>query len=218
MRAPSPYPSGVVCLGPGLPNDPLEPSEENKMKKTIPLVASIILFMGIYQSSFAGEIRLGGSFNYYAMTDSIFNNLYGNGGFMPGLCLSYEPIRKFEIRGEANYYRVNGKMSYNQEKITFSMIPIVLGLRLRVAEIRSLSPYLGFGFGFFPYKEELPARFGNVSESTSGFHLEGGAYLNPAKMFYLDFNVRYIIATAKSSYDDIKLGGIRAGIGVGIRI
>lgn len=187
------------------------------MKKIIFILTVLILLVGSSPYSFAEKFRLGGSFNYYASADSIHKELYGKGGLMFGGSLSYEPIRQLEIRGEANYYRAKGNMNFSQEDITFTIIPVVLGLRVWVVEIRNFKPYIGAGFNFISYKEELPDRFENISESTTGTHLEGGTYLHLAKMFYLDFNVRYSFATAESSYEDIKLGGFRAGIGVGIR-
>jgi outer membrane protein W len=177
----------------------------------------LIILAGLSHYSFAENLRLGGSFNYYAAADSIHKELYGNGGLMLGGFLSYELIKRLEIRGEAHYYQAKGNMSFTQEEITFTIIPIALGLRVWIVETQKLRPYLGTGFNFFSYKEELPDRFEDISESTTGIHFEAGTYLNLAKMFYLDFNVRYSFGTAESSYEDIKLGGLRAGIGIGIR-
>lgn len=187
------------------------------MKNLKVILTVVILVAGLSHFSFAEKFRLGGSFNYYVAEDSILKELYGNGGLMIGGTLSYEVIKQLEIRGEANYYQAKGNMSFSQEDITFTVIPVVIGLRVWVAEVQKLKPYVGAGFNIISYKEELPDRFEDISESTTGLHIEGGTYLNLAKMFYLDFNVRYSFATAESSYEDIKLGGLRAGIGIGIR-
>ena len=187
------------------------------MKKVSFILTVLIVLVGLSHYSFAENFKLGGLFNYYAAADSILKELYGNGGLMIGGSLSYEPIKLLEIRGEANYYQAKGNMSFTQEDITFTIIPIVLGLRVWIVEVPTLRPYIGAGFNFYFYKEELPDRFEDISESTTGVHLEGGTYFHLAKMIYLDFNVRYSFATAKSSYEDIKLGGLRTGIGIGIR-
>jgi len=190
-----------------------EKQKETKMKKIEFMFTVLILFVGLSHYSFAENFKLGGSFNYYSVTDSIFNEVYEDGGLMFGGSLSYEPIKRLEIRGEANYYHAKGGMTFTQEEVTFTIIPIVVGLRIWIVEIKNFMPYLGTGINFYSYKEELPDRFEDISDSTIGFHFEGGTYLNLVKMFYLDFNFRYIFATA----EDIKLGGPRAGIGIGIQ-
>jgi len=65
-------------------------------------------------------------------------------------------------------------------------------------------------------KEELTDRFEEISDSTTESHSEGGACLNLAKMSYLDFNFKYIFAAGESPYENIKLGGLRVGIEIGI--
>lgn len=182
------------------------------MKKIEFMFAVLMLLVVLIQYSFAENFKLGGSFNYYAVTDSVFNEVYEEGGLMFGGSLSYEPIKRLEIRSEANYYQAKGEMTFTKEEVTFTIIPIVIGLRVWIVEIKKFKPYLGAGINFYSYKEELPERFEDISESTTGFHFEGGTYLNLAKMFYLDFNFRYISATA----ENIKLGGPRIGIGIGI--
>lgn len=194
-----------------------EKQKETKMKKIEFMFTVLILFVGLSHYSFAENFKLGGSFNYYSVTDSIFNEVYEDGGLMFGGSLSYEPIKRLEIRGEANYYHAKGGMTFTQEEVTFTIIPIVIGLRIWIVEIQKFKPYLGTGLNLYSYKEELPDRFDDISDSTIGFHLEGGTYLNLVKMFYLDFNVRYSFATTKSTHGNVKLGGLRAGIGIGIQ-
>ena len=186
------------------------------MKKIEIMFTVLMILVSLIQYSFAENFKLGGSFNYYAVTDSIFNEVYEEGGLMFGGSLSYEPIKRLEIRGEANYYQAKGEMTFTKEEVTFTIIPIVIGLRVWIVEIKKFKPYLGTGINFYSYKEELPERFEDISESTTGIHFETGTYLNFAKMFYLDFNMRYSFIAAESSYEDIKLGGPRAGIGIGI--
>ena len=188
------------------------------MKKIKFIFIVLILFVGLSHYSFAKNFKLGGSFNYYSVADDkIFKEVYEDGGLMFGVFLSYEPIKRFEIRGEANYFHAKGGMTFTKEEVTFTIIPIVIGLRIWTVEIQKFKPYLGSGLNLYSYKEELPDRFDDVSDSTIGFHFEGGTYLNLAKMFYLDFNIRYVFATTKSEHGNTELGGLRAGIGIGIQ-
>lgn len=165
--------------------------------------------------SFALGFKFGGSVNYYSVEDSIFKETYGEGNLMYGVSLSLETMRKFELRAEANHFRKQGEMTLTKEEITFTLRPVILGLRLRFVDLGLVSLYLGGGAGYYSYTENLPDRFEDVSESTIGYHGEAGCYVNVVPKFYLDFNVRYSIANAKPFDETVKLGGIRAGIGFG---
>lgn len=184
-----------------------------KNSMTVILVLFFIVILSNY--GLAEDFKAGGSLNYYSVTDSIYKDTYGKGNLMFGCSLSYEVIRKLELRAEANYFRDKGGMTKTKEEITFTIIPIVLGVRYKVLELNRLSPYLGAGVDFYFYKEDVPPRFEDVLDSTTGFHIEVGSYVNVIHGFYLDLNVRYIRANAKSDDETIKLGGFRAGIGMG---
>ena len=186
-----------------------------RMKKTIVTLIAMLSLLNLSPLNFAKGFGVGGSLNYYAVTDSIFKDIYGPGNIMFGCSLSYELIHKAELRAEVNYFRDRGEMSISQEEITMNIIPIVLGIRIRIKDIKSYSPYVGAGICFYSYREELPERFEDVSESTIGFHVEVGSYVDITHRFFLDLNVRYINAADKPFDETIKLGGFRAGIGIG---
>jgi opacity protein-like surface antigen len=185
------------------------------MKKSILFLLALFLVSSSSYQCWAGSFKVGASVNYYAISDSIFKELYKSGGMMFSGFLSYS-YKMFELRTEFNTFQLNGNMSLTKEEITFSMTPIVVGLRA-VLFNRTVSPYLGGGFNYCLYKEELPARFEPVSESVIGFHFEAGSYFYMTKGLHLDFNVRYTNLNAESFEGDVKIGGIRAGLGVGYR-
>jgi opacity protein-like surface antigen len=70
---------------------------------------------------------------------------------------------------------------------------------------------------FCSYKENVPERLGDVSESTTGFHAEVGSYLDVMRGFFLDLNIRYLKATVEPFDEKINLGGLRVGLGFGYR-
>jgi len=185
------------------------------MKKSILFLLALCLVSGFSYQCWAGSFKVGASVNYYAISDPIFKELYKSGGMMFGGFLSYS-YKMFELRTEFNTFQMNGNMSLTEEEIKFSMTPIVIGLRAGFLK-RTVSPYLGGGITYCPYKEDLPARFEPVSESVIGFHFEAGSYFYLAKGLHLDFNVRYTNLNAESFEGDVKIGGIRAGLGVGYR-
>lgn len=184
-----------------------------KIFRTSIIILAFLISLSTY--SFALGFKVGGSVNYYSVEDVIFKDTYGEGNLMFGISLSFEPIKKIELRAEANHFREQGEMTLTKEEITFTLRPVILGLRLRFADLGLVSLYLGGGAGYYFYTENLPDRFEDVSESTIGYHGEAGCYVNVVPKFYLDFNVRYSIVSAKPFDETIKLGGIRAGIGFG---
>jgi len=161
----------------------------------------------------AGGFRVSGSISYYSVADSIYKDTYGSGNLIYGASLSYDLWRNLEIRGEAGYFRDRGGTTLTREEIKFSMIPVVVGMRWKLAKISQLSPYLGAGVDFISFKET--ARLGDTSDSAVGFHLEAGSYVALGQGFHLDLNLRYVKADAQPFDETIKLGGWRAGVGVG---
>lgn len=187
------------------------------MKKITFLLTSILTLMILSHPAFSQKLKAGGALNYYTVTDSIYEDVYGKGNLMFGGSLSYEVLKRLELRAEANYFKQKGEMTLTQEEITLTLIPIVLGTRVYFFEFTQLSIYLGTGINFYAFKERLPDRLGDVSESTIGYHLEAGTYVNIFRKVYLDVNFRYIKADAKPYEETINLGGFRAGIGIGFQ-
>jgi opacity protein-like surface antigen len=190
---------------------------EGKMKKIMVAFTALFTLVSTSQPCFAESFKIGGCVNYYSVADSLFKDVYGKGNLMFGGALSYEPIRMLELRAEAHFFKQKGEMTISKEEITLTMRPIILGARIRFVEINRLSPYIGIGVDFYSYKEKIPDRFDDVSEHTTGFHVEGGFYVDAIHSLYLDVNIRYTKADTKPFDETVKLGGIRAGIGFGIQ-
>ncbi len=185
------------------------------MKKYIILIFVLLNFTIMAENISAKNIKIGCLLNYYFIADSTYKDIYGNGNIMVGGSVSYEISRNLELRGELNYFRDKGKMTLTKEKITFTIIPIVCALRYKVIELNKQTVYLGAGLNYYYYREKLPPRFKEVDDATMGYHFEIGSCLNLSQRFYMDFDLRYIFAKASAYEEKMKLGGIRAGIGIG---
>jgi opacity protein-like surface antigen len=186
--------------------------------KKIWIAVFVLGFNGILpQPGFSGDFKINAGANYYAVSDSLFKEIYGSGGLMFSGSLGYEVMKHLEVIAEASYYQDTGKMTLTGEEIKFTITPLVLAVRGKLPNVKTAIPYLGIGFEYFLYKEELPDRLEDVSDSTAGFHVETGVYVNVLGSLFLDLNVRYIQADAKPFDETIKLGGWRAGLGVGFR-
>jgi opacity protein-like surface antigen len=165
--------------------------------------------MGSFVS--AQGFRIGLSLGYQFVTDSIYKNTYGTGFLTFGGFLSYDLPKNFELRGEIDFSKDTGETTLTKEEITFSTVPVRIGIRIKLAEITRLSPYLGAGIGVVFFKEK--ARIGDTSDSTFGYHLEGGCYVALGQRFRMDLNLRYVNADAKPFEETLKLGGFKLGIG-----
>lgn len=179
------------------------------------ILTTCILMIGLRSPAFAGKFKIGGSINYYSVSDSIYKDTYGSGNLMFGAYLNYEIFHFLEVMAEANYYQDKGEMTLTKEEVKFTLTPLVLVIRSKLPKMKTATPYLGVGLEYYLYKEDLPDRFEDVSESTVGFHIEAGVYVNLLKSLFLDLNFRYTQADAKPFDETIKLGGWRAGLGVG---
>lgn len=187
------------------------------MRKKVGLVL-IFIFMFVFNSyPFADKFKIAGTLCYYSVSDSIYKDTYGSGNLMFGAYLNYELFRFLEIMAEANYCQDKGEMTLTKEEVKFTLTPLVLAIRGKLPNMKTATPYLGVGLEYYLYKEDLPDRFEDVSESTVGFHAEAGVYVNVLKNIFLDLNFRYIKADAKPFDETIKLGGLRAGLGIGFR-
>lgn len=157
--------------------------------------------------------RVGALLGYYSVADSIYKNSYGSGNFMLGGFLSYDLSNNIELRGEISYFSDRGEMTLTKEEIKFSLIPVMIGIRTKLIQIKNLDPYLGAGIDFSFFKER--ARIGDTSDSTAGYYVEGGCYVELGQRFHIDLNLRYVKADAKPYDETLKLGGFKIGIGGG---
>ena len=188
------------------------------MKKLEFIVASIIFLTIHVPSAFPLGVRIGASGNYYIVTDSVFRDAYGSGGLMVGGTVTLEIMKKLNLLVEANMIKLNGQMTISKEDIAFSLTPIGVGARFLLSDNGNFRPYAGAGADLCLYKETLPPRFGDSSGSTVGLHGEVGAYFELGLRLYVDVNVRYLLVSAKSEGEAFKMSGVKAGIGIGVRL
>jgi len=171
-----------------------------------------LLFVTVLFSSGEG-FRAGGSIGYYFVADPIYKDTYGSDSLIYEGFLGYDLSKHLEIRAAVGYFKDKGEMTLTREEIKFRMVPVVMGVRVKPVKLGKLSPYLGVGVDFCSFKET--ARLGDTSDSTTGFHLEGGSYVVLGQSFHGDINLRYVKADAQPLDEVIRLGGWRAGVGVG---
>jgi opacity protein-like surface antigen len=187
---------------------------EKPMRKTFSGFAFAIFVLGLAQPAFSGPLRLGITAGYYMPSDSAYKDLYGQGNLMFGGSLGFELIRKLELRLEGGYFQDSGKMNLTEEDLKLSFIAASLGARFRFVDGKALQPYVGAGVAMYSYKEDLPARLEDVSKTAVGLQGEVGGYYALTNKILLDLNFRYVLMNTKPLNESVKLGGLRAGLGV----
>lgn len=187
------------------------------MKKSVMMLFLFLLLIALSHPLVEGAIRVkvGCSVHYFVFKDSLFKDIYGTGGIILGAFLAYEPVKRLELRGEYNFFRTTGKMTISKEKLIFTLVPIILGVRFKVIDTKLLSPYVGIGIGKYYYREDYPERIEDAAESRAGYHAEIGANFKLMAKLQVDLNLRYIRASTNSFDQVVQLGGFKAGIAVG---
>ena len=161
-------------------------------------------------------LKFGGSLGYRTVSDSLVKDIYKSGGIQAGGFVGLGLGQMIELRAEIGTFKLDGTMLGSDEKLTLSLMPVTAGVRFQFLN-KALRPYLGAGAAFVKYEEKYPERIGNVADSSSGFYAEGGLYLHAGRRLFFDVNVRYLSAKADALDSKVDLGGIRAGLGFGLR-
>jgi opacity protein-like surface antigen len=188
------------------------------MMKKLAILAIAMFFLSLSPRAYSQGFKAGILVAYNSVNDSAFKDAYGSGSVMFGVSLSADIVKKLELRAEIHYFSVKGEMTLSKEEITYTLMPIVAGLRFRVFETKRISPYLGAGIDFCSYKEKVPARFGgDITGSKTGIHGEVGTYVHISQKLQIDINFRYLSAKTEVLDKERELGGIRAGVGLEYR-
>lgn len=186
------------------------------MKKYIILFLTLV-FLAI--PSFSGQkFLLGLSGGYYNVSDSSFKDIYSSGSGIYGLVAGVNVWKGIQILGSYKFFSVDGKTTYTQEPLKFSMNPLTLSLRYIFGKDGwKFKPYAGAGIDFYSYKEDIVNEsefMKDTSDSTTGFHFQGGGVVELMKNLYIDLNFKYTSADAKPYDKTVKLGGTEFGIGL----
>jgi opacity protein-like surface antigen len=208
-------------------------TERGQRMKKITTIIVFILFTGLtaqfsygqrrYQDEDRGTVtvhafKVGVGGGFYSFSESIIKDLYGSGAPIFAGSLTLELIKNLEFRGEYNYLQKEGAMSVSEEELKITFKDIVLEARFKFFSKKKVSPYICGGIDFISFKEDYPERFDDFEDKTNGYHFGAGAYFRLSNKFNLDFNVRYVKAEVEPFEEVIQLGGIRAGIGIEIRL
>ena len=126
-------------------------------------------------------------------------------------------IGKKKIVGwlEGNYRAETGKFTVTKEKTDVKVLVVEAGALYRFIP-GNISPYLGAGLGFYSY-DEKSAVLPGVKKSQVGFSVVGGASLIFAKRLVVDGRIKYSSCKMQPADFNIEIGGLTAGLGIGVK-
>lgn len=155
------------------------------------------------------------SLGRYNIAEPLFDTIYQPGGSIKGLGLSANLIPHLDFYLDVKMMSKNGLLSHTQEKTSFVLLPISLGLRGSYP-LAFVKPFAGLGIDYFIYFENNP--IGTVVNYAKGWHVAGGIYLEFGKNIpILPFaKIKYTMVKASAGERTIDLGGWEYGAGLAI--
>jgi len=185
-----------------------------------------------------GLFRIGLNFERFTVNDKNYQDFYKNKfQHIPGIELSYQVADKLDIWTAARYYSDSKPTGYLENKSTFTLIPLSLGVRYRPVKGGFLEPFIGAGVNFYLYSEKISGE--SVLEPTRGsafgFHFQGGSYFYFSRSFLenifakhhrlllgeIFFKYNIVKKTLSEPFpvgaDKFDIGGIEVGIGLVVK-
>ena len=101
--------------------------------------------------------------------------------------------------------------SKNKKEATLKIIPIHLGVRLRLSE-QKIVPFLGASISLNFFRENVPLQ--TVLDTKLGFLVETGIFIRISKRYFIKFDFNYNYCQIKPFHTRINIGGINAGFGL----
>jgi len=180
------------------------------MKKLTIIIAISFLLSKIAS---AGDIIIKVKGSYFYPSDKAFEEIYG-GGVMYGGEADIGIWRNLELWVGASYYSKKSELTFTKEKTRLKIIPIGGGVKYRLSA-RSLNIYGGIGINYYQYEEKNP--IGDVGWGELGIVAKIGCAVKGSGGLMTDFYINYSYCKMRPVSNDINVGGVEAGIGIGYR-
>jgi opacity protein-like surface antigen len=186
------------------------------MKKysSIFIIILILAVLGFFWSEIAAatlRVEIKGA--YFKPSDEAFRDIYGQGQTF-GAELGFKFNRFIGLWLSVDSFSKKGQMTFTQEETTLKIMPISAGLSLEVA-LNFISPYAHLGLGYFHYEESNI--LGQVKKNNLGFVGQIGLLIKTVGPLYLDLFGQYSSCKVKPLELEANLGGLIAGLGLGLQ-
>lgn len=189
------------------------------MKKTILALIVLLTLSGLAPA--AGKMHIVLQGNYLLPSSAEFKDVYGSGIFGPGLTVEFDLFKRvYAWAGGAWYSKTGTTIGDFQEETKTTRVngEWGLGLRLPLGQKTKLNVFAGGSY--VHYKEEAF----NDTVKGSAFGFTGGVALQHAlsSRLFLQLGAAYVSASDEIDQEgggtDVKLGGVRTMLGLGISL
>ncbi len=150
--------------------------------------------------------------SYFMPSESRFTDIYGNGVQFEGL-LSINLWKELDIWIGGSYFKKKGELSFTKEETSVQIIPIGGGLQYRFP-LGNFSPYLGLGAYYYMFKETNPVK--DTNDEKLGYVARLGGILRITNSLVFNFHADYTYCEIEPENVKINIGGICAGLSLGI--
>lgn len=183
------------------------------MKKLL-IIILIVLLMAAF-NFLQAKFMLSVSGNLLFPADSGFKDIYGDSQFYPEFKARYLILAGFYVWGSYGFFSKTGTTPVLQEetKTTQNFLTVGAGYLASIAKKLDFTAELGLLYG--TYKEEALGE--EVDGSATGFAVELGILYKIIPKVFVEFFIGYGSASDTVENVEIKLGGTKAGLGLGVR-
>lgn len=184
------------------------------MKKVILLILIISLPVTILFS--AGRISIAPMGNYFAPANADFKAIYGDHHFLPEVELHLKIVKGFYLWTSYSYLKAEGTtitMFNEPTEWRQSFLSAGGGYEFKLSP--GLYSYLQTGIVHTRYEEES---MGDVFKDTaSGLFFGGGLIYDLGRNIYSKLEIAYLSISDTITAATVKLGGFKAGMGIGLK-
>lgn len=181
------------------------------MKRISTVCLALIFVSGL---ALAGDFAVEARGQYFNPVDQAFKDIYG-GGMMFGGKAIISVWKGLAVWAGADYFSKKGETTFTKEETTLRIIPVGIGLRYSHPLSPAFRIYGGLGLQYHSYSEKN--EIGDVSESGIGILGEAGGIVNIVGGLFIDIFIDYSYCKFKPEDFKINIGGLSAGVGVGIQ-
>ncbi len=181
------------------------------MKRILIFCLAVVVASNLAYGKFLIEAKGG----YFLPSDKKFKEVYDGGKYTEWISYGGEIGitlgQGVGLWAGGSYFKKKGKLTLTEEETTLQITPVYGGIKFRSTK-SNVSPYLGFGVGYFQYKEE--SRIGKISKADIGYIGQAG-FIIKAGVIIIDLQASYSYCKVKPVDVEANLGGFQAGIGLG---
>lgn len=167
-----------------------------------------------------GRLKISVSGSFFMPGEDDFKNLYGDSFLLPEFKVSFTLISDLYLWGSYGFFSGEGKTAVLEMPMESSQSILAFGAGYSVNFALGLSGFAEAGAAVAGYREEGMDQ--KVEGSPLGFIIQGGLNYKIGKMFFMCVTLGYYTATDTQTIleqaVDVKLGGVKAGFGIGLAV